>query len=230
MIIVCGTGHGGTRLPVWLLKNAGATITECTSPGTHDCKTLMNFFATNTTRYVAGYDPKEEDWQEKWKDIKNADIIKDTRSSLWLPWLDERIPNMKVIHMVRDGRDYVDRQLNGKERKNFDGVGILTKAERELPLREMMMAWWRELHTKAVAFDQDRYLRVRLEDLVTDTEEWTKKILDFAEVEANWQAVSSFIEVPESIGVYKKTFTAEQIEKLTEIGQPLMRDWGYDTR
>ena len=229
MIIVCGTGHGGTRLPVWLLANAGATITQCTARATFDCKSLMSFFGTKTNEYIAGNEPKEEEWQDTWKSIKDADIVKDTRSAMWLPYLDERLPNMKVIHMVRDGRDYVDRQLYGREKRDFDGVGTLTKAEQKLPYQQMMMAWWRETHMRAAAFDQDRYLRVRLEDLVAEPDHWTKEILDFAEITAT-RKVNEFIKVPDSIGAHKKNFTPELIEILNEIGQPILSEWGYDPR
>jgi hypothetical protein len=118
--------------------------------------------------HVAGVDPSEP-WG--WVDRRALDV---------LPLLDALIPNLRFIHLLSDPRTRPDAAaplpewaLTAALRAGFDGF----EAGKWIEL-------WAKLNTLAADHGArimgDRYLRVRVEDLVAEPERWMERIAEFS--------------------------------------------------
>jgi hypothetical protein len=92
---------------------------------------------------------------------------KTPRYALSLEYIDELFPTCQVVHVVRDGRDVV------ASHQDRWGMVSACKAVRKWPL------YIRTARAAAFRLPSDRYLEVRYEDLVHETEPTLRRLLDF---------------------------------------------------
>lgn len=106
---------------------------------------------------------------------------KHPHSYLLLPFLRERLPRMRFIHVVRDGRA-VALSTNQQQAEHYGP--LLGRAEEPSTIRSA--AWWAWANTQAKTNGEqlgDDYLLARYEDLCADPISATRRLLDFAEGE-----------------------------------------------
>lgn len=89
---------------------------------------------------------------------------------------------------------------------------------------------------------EPRFLRVRYEDLVTDTEVWARKMIDLAGEEWNDRCLdtsnsnhiprtASYAQVNEKIydsSMFRYKNYREQVEPIISMLEPIIKELGYD--
>ena len=83
-----------------------------------------------------------------------------------IPWILERFPEARFIHVVRDGRDVVCSMRQHPDRRWVDGAWV--KVHRPLSLEQYAERWVADTEAGVAHRGDPRYLEVRYEDLVQD--------------------------------------------------------------
>jgi hypothetical protein len=92
-----------------------------------------------------------------------------------LPRIGRALPEARFIHVIRDGRDVA---LSTNRRL------VELRGSRPVPIERMAKRWrHRILTARGVSQIADRYLEVRYEDLVIDTEPTLRRVCEFIELD-----------------------------------------------
>lgn len=104
-------------------------------------------------------------------------LVKDPNGSQAADLLLAVVPDSRLLFLVRDGRDVVDSQLDGRVtpgswmQAQFGRQGELPAALREAAIVELARRWQLQTEATQAAFDDlpaDRRFRLRYEDLLAD--------------------------------------------------------------
>ena len=195
-----GLGGSGSRLLIDLLKinNIGIGLNL---NGSND-ELNIDSFTKADPHYV-----KMNEFLDTWyEDLLNIDNIKSSdiyqyymdrfdeyscndvlekggfklpRSIYFLPLFLEKYPNIKFIHVMKDGRDMLYR------RKKYDNHLSKTKYFEPKITNEKLkeILFWEHVNLNTNKFCEhfmkDNYLQVRYEDMITDYDITSEKILNF---------------------------------------------------
>lgn len=108
--------------------------------------------------------------KERWGD-------KTPRYVTTLAKLGRAVPEARFVHMIRDGRDVA---LSTNRRL------VELRGSRPVPAERMAKRWrHRILSARGVAQVADRYLEIRYEDLVRDTETTLRRVCEFVDLDYN---------------------------------------------
>jgi hypothetical protein len=103
------------------------------------------------------------------------------RTLLLLPFLDQQVPALSFVHLVRDGRYMAFSQQQFILRHH--GHVLLEPAEEEWSQPAQSIALWRRTNLAAADYGEQRmggrYLRVRFEELCADPVPVVQRLLDF---------------------------------------------------
>jgi len=178
-IFVVGCPRSGTTL-IRVILDSHPNI--CCGPETHLVKNMENFREKISERWkmLAPYGVKEQAMNQKIKEILLLfmnQYIKSKGKKRWgektpdnifhVDFIDELFPDCQFINIIRDGRDVV---CSYKKRWGSKTIFLAIKnwnKSIELTYR---------YRTK---FNEDRYMEIRYEELVTNPERETKKMMQF---------------------------------------------------
>jgi len=147
-----------------------------------------------------------------------------------LPFLAERFPSLRFLHLVRDGRDMAFAKTQGGIRKH--GTAILGKDERALrrPLRSA--ALWSSVNVAVASYGDEhmaeRYLRIRFEDLCERPASTTADILRFFRLSGDAEALATAVDLPNSVGRWRSG-ERSVIDELERLAEPGLVRFGYIT-
>jgi hypothetical protein len=242
VILVTGRSNGGTRVPIRLLREALVKGDKSGSVGgENDTYCIMQFSHRWVEKYALYGETDEmvDAWTEVLGELKDDGVAKEARMTYYLPFVDRHTPDLKVIHIIRDIRDHI--VLEGSERggrvDNRCGniFSLLSDRQVEYMSRSEVIAWeWVRRHIMSHEYGinrmGDRYMFLRLEDIVEEPVEHAKKILAFADRGADPASVSDWIRPRESIGRWRKR--ADEMEKgvwakAVGIARPALVRFGY---
>jgi hypothetical protein len=152
------------------------------------------------------------------------------RSIYLLPFLQSQFPQLKFIHVLRDGRDMALSRNQNQVRKH--GPAVLSWGERlfrSVPERSVLM--WDRVNSFAADYGESRlrenYLRVRFEDLCAKPLEITAQILSFLESTIDPGPIArAEITPPGTLGRWQ-TCPREIVSKLEAAAAPSLRRFGY---
>ena len=152
------------------------------------------------------------------------------RSVYLLPFLRTEFPNLKFIHVLRDGRDMAFSKNQNQLRKH--GGEILTWSERVFspqPVRSILL--WSRINLRAAEVGEvelgENYCVVRFEDLCQKPVETTGKILRFLDIDLDPESIADYeILAPASIGRWRRQ-SPRLISKITAAGDTGLRKFGY---
>jgi hypothetical protein len=133
-------------------------------------------------------------------------------------FLDRCFDWLRIINMVRDGRDVACS-------------AVRTGWSRDDPLRAVDR-WGRTLQMSLRQLEMvapERCLNVRYEDLVLETEPTLRRITDFLEVDFD-NAMLSFPVYATSIGAYARQLSPNVRHQVLERWSELLAQWGYGSR
>jgi hypothetical protein len=163
------------------------------------------------------------------------------RSICFVPFLFDRLPGMRFVHVVRDGRDVAfkfqgrPRTLPEDRRRRFSmgQATLLDPASLDGPLPPAMIGVWARLNILAAEHGQERgesYLRVRLEDLCEHPTELAHRLLRFmlgAEPSAETvSAAAALVERPPSLGRWRREDPAD-LAPVVNAGGAALERFGY---
>jgi hypothetical protein len=243
-LVIGATGGSGTRVLVQVLRKAGWFMGNRLNPENEDSLPIAWFLTK---------------WLKELKDFPNVEpgvlrrAINDfdrmvyihrrgipspdahwgwkNPRSLWLvPFLVNRFPKLKFIHMIRDARDmmlseniYFLRQ-NGHWLIGPDWWRNPEAAQLEL---------WRRSNNRALEFAQrylkNRYYMVRYEDLCQKPMETVSGLMDFlGEPNLDLERLTKGIHDRGNIGRWRNVETSE-LRSLAKAIEADLRQFGYET-
>ncbi len=87
-----------------------------------------------------------------------------------MPLIQRALPEVRFVHVIRDGRDVA--------------LSVLDRTVRDIDAAHVAGRWKKKVEkAREVAPRLDHYLEIRYEDLIRDTEPVLRKVTDFAELE-----------------------------------------------
>jgi len=244
-VIVGALGGSGTRVVARLIRLAGVFMGEHVNYA-EDSEPIMHFYNDWLRRIVAGGEALTETELAAAEARFNASLaehllglgspeapwgVKVPRNILMLPFWHRAYPELKFVHVLRDGRD----MAYSADRNQLRMVGdlVLSPEERRYEETRQVMAYWRRVNLAAADFGEQRlggrYLRVRFEDLCT---------APVQVCEALWAFVGAAdpmrlrldglrqITPPPSLGRWR-THSAGDLAELEAAGAPALGRFGY---
>ncbi len=149
------------------------------------------------------------------------------RSIYLLPFLAQRFPDLRFIHVVRDGRDMA---LSSNQRQlALYGHHLLPAEMQGWPEAERSIALWSFVNSWAADFGEslgDGYLRIRFEDLCARPTFFATQIFDFFELPGKPRRASEIVSPPESLGRWRQADPA-LVERMEAIGGAALERFGY---
>jgi hypothetical protein len=151
---------------------------------------------------------------------------KEPRSVYLVPFLDDQLPGLRFLHVVRDGRDMAFSENQVQLRKHGDAV--LGDASEPAELRSI--ALWSAVNLRAADHGEgrlgDRYLRVRFEDLCARPAETTARILGFFGLRGDAERIAAEeVQVPETLGRWR----GRDVAALEARAGDALRRFGYQS-
>jgi hypothetical protein len=159
-----------------------------------------------------------------------------------LPWIWQRFPNARFIHMVRDGRDVLCSMRSQHRRLAAEGFETRRKSFDEC------LRWWISCIRAGIRWRGDpRYHEVKYEELVTDprgtmagvldflAEPWADEVLRAHEVQRKHPHIDYERGTPEvrepvfrtSVGRWRKDLPMHEADRFWQRAQMLLRRLGY---
>jgi hypothetical protein len=156
---------------------------------------------------------------------------KEPRSIFLLPFWSKAFPRFRFVHVVRDGRDMAFSGNQNQLRKHGDAV--LNQASSELSEPERSIRLWTSMNMTAAEFGkrrlEERYLRLRFEDLCFAPVVTITRLLAFLQIEADpSELAAALVRVPETVGQWRRA-PAELRGQLELYAADALRRFGYLT-
>jgi acyl-CoA synthetase (AMP-forming)/AMP-acid ligase II/tetratricopeptide (TPR) repeat protein/thioesterase domain-containing protein/acyl carrier protein len=150
-------------------------------------------------------------------------------SIFFLPFFNDQFPQIKCLHLVRDGRDIAFS--NNQNQLTYLAKFVLTEEEKtwSQPLQSIQL--WSRLNLACADYGEqylgDRYLRIRFEDLCEHPQETIKLIFKFFNLTGNIQEIAKAeVQAPTSIGRWRDQ-DEETIAEIHKIGQVALNRFSY---
>jgi hypothetical protein len=152
------------------------------------------------------------------------------RSIYLLPFLSAQLPQLRFIHVLRDGRDMALSPNQVQLRKH--GAAVLNWRERlfrSVPEHSLLL--WVKVNLRAAEFGESalggNYLRVRFEDLCTKPLETTARIINFLGARVDPGPVAKVEISPPSTLERWRASSPALIANLERLGRDSLRKFGY---
>jgi len=242
-IVVAAVGGSGTRVLVQVLRKAGWFMGNRVNSRNEDSLPIA-WFLTKWLRSLKDFPDVDgrtlatarRDFERMLnvhrRGIPSPDAPwgwKNPRSMWLIPFLVDRFPKMKFVHMVRDARDMMLSENRYFLREH--GHWILGSDWWRNPLAAQLELW-RMGNKRALEFGQqylgDRYHMLRYEDLCQKSAETVTRLLEF--LEAPKMDVGPLIEGIRdhgNIGRWRRASSAEVVELGRGVEADLQR-FGYE--
>jgi hypothetical protein len=151
---------------------------------------------------------------------------KEPRSIYLLPLLDEQLPGLRFLHVIRDGRDMALSSNQVQLRKHGDAV--LGPSGEPEPLRSI--ALWRAVNLRAAETGErmgERYLLLRFEDLCAEPDRHVAEVLRFFGLEGDAARIAAEeVQAPPTLGRWRDS---ELRAALTERAGDALARFGYQS-
>jgi Sulfotransferase family len=153
---------------------------------------------------------------------------KEPRSIFLLPLLDEQLPGLRYLHLVRDGRDMALSSNQVQLRKH--GEAVLGSSDESEALRSIFL--WSEVNLRAADHGEQmggRYLRVRFEDLCADPAAEVARVLGFLGLTGDAEAIAAaVVQPPPTLGRWRAADPQLQAQ-LAERAADALERFGYQS-
>ena len=266
-VVIFGTGGSGTRVLQVLADRAGYFMgSNLNAPG--DSLDVGQFTRRWVDRYLTesnwidemrqgserakfGYPrPMASDFRSAIEHhragLEDADAPwgwKFPRTILMLPFVHEIYPEMKAVHLVRDGRDMAFSRNQNQVRAK--GQMVLSEAELKRPGSIRSIKFWARVNVAAARYGETRcgvgnYLLFRYEDVCSDPGEAVVRLLDFLDCPApreSMRAVAREVVKPSSStrrrSGSRPTWSEKReenpglAERVQRAGADALREFGY---
>ncbi|MBS3735246.1 MAG: sulfotransferase [Phycisphaerae bacterium] len=144
-----------------------------------------------------------------------------------LPYIAAVVPDFRLVHVVRDGRDIA---FSRNQRQTFTYHGDLFGRWQEQPLHAPAIRLWSRVNVEAMTWARrelpGRYLLVRFEDLCGDPTSQGGRILSFVGSDADPAAATEHIRQVQSIGRWRRQ-PGKIVGRLCDEGRAGLEAFGY---
>lgn len=231
-IIIGGIGGSGTRLVVKLLREIGVQVGKDLN-SSEDAEAFIHIYDNYIPAFLNNQDIDLYLFE---KDLLNAIelhrqdmypgkwVWKNPRSIYLIPLFDRLIPNIRFIHVVRNGLDMVCSS-NHSQLDNY-GKAILNRQVNSLSREIQSLMLWQTVNNSAADYGlcmENRYFLLRYEDVCSNPKEALLPIANALNLSLpeRWQVTISHTS---SRGRFlDKDITHE----LTNIGDKSLKRFGY---
>jgi hypothetical protein len=245
-MLIGATGGSGTRVVARIARHGGLFI------GTrlNESEDAVDFGAYSD-RWVNTFIAEAENLQPTRREAMVEDLAtvlhthlstlppsacswgwKEPRCIFLLPFWHSCFPDLKFLHVVRDGRDMAYSGNQNQLRKH--GEALLSEAELTLPPPLRSMTLWSRINLVAADYAETHlgrnYYRVRFEDLCADPVPVVRRILEFFELEGDPRRIAQLeVEAPESVGRWHRQNDGLNTA-LHDAGRVALDRFGYQSR
>lgn len=151
---------------------------------------------------------------------------KEPRSIFLLPFLHRHLPQLRFLHVVRDGRDMALSANQNQLRKHGDATPIPAG----LPAAARSISLWSWVNLEARRYGEehlgDRYLRIRFEDLCARPPDVVELVLGFFGLDGDPRALAAEVSPPPSLGRWR-TEDAAVVGELERAAGHALQELGY---
>jgi hypothetical protein len=198
------------------------------------------------SRLEAGMAQQADQCVSRFKSVITGDLLsthqrwgwKESQSMFVLPFLKRHFPRLRIVHVVRDGRDIA---FSKQQRAPFQAAYVRCLANLERPpLNDddwaVMVAKTWQINNEAVAqwaalnLDPGQYFLARLEHLKEDPVAFTERFFELMDldVQVSEQLIEAADFDPDSLRLEKyKTKDPEIIEKIEAVSAEALGRFGY---
>jgi len=245
-LVIGATGGSGTRVVARIARHAGYDLGRNVNSA-EDALELYSFHDKWINRYVGAErhggrlpDAQLERMKLEFQSALDRHRPSSSQSAQWgwkaprtiylLSFLCGQFPDLKFIHIIRDGRDMA---LSGNQNQlNKHGAAVLRWPERLFRSRaERSILLWERVNLHAAEFGESKlnqnYLRVRFEDLCEKPVETTAHIINFLGARIDPESIARAEISPPSTLQRWRTYPPELIAKLEQLGAGSLREFGY---
>jgi hypothetical protein len=242
-LIIGGVGGSGTRLFVDFFKSAGMFMGSRLDEH-NDARSLIPYMKGWIPTYL-GHNRQLTPLLMK-RFVHDAELsfirhrdympdpmmpwgVKEPPLILLLPLIIQMFPQMKFLHIVRDGRDMA---FSDNQRQTLLFAPYLSdKRLWDAPLPVRSIAYWSLVNCETRKFGddvmKDRYLMMRFEDACNNPRTVLKQVFDFVGLpNGDLDAAAAAIKIPESIGRWK-SHDPQMIEAVLREGTAGLAEFGY---
>jgi hypothetical protein len=243
-VVIAAIGGSGTRVFARIIRHAGLFIGNDLNQQ-EDSQPFIDFYNIWIPLYIQKlYDHDDGIYQVLKKDflngveqhlcgIDNSNTIwgiKNPKAIHMIPLWHDVFPDMKFIHVVRNGLDIVYSNNQGQFECYKDL--IFNRRTENVYSHSGKILFWSRVNRLASEYGEtylkDRYLRIRFEDLCLQPQTVIKKIFEFLEIYDSNKLANAISEVS-----YKKTINrwkkrpVREIYEIMKAGQPELEYFGY---
>lgn len=238
--IMGATGGSGTRVVARIARRAGLFIGTNLNPA-EDSLEIAEYY----DRWINPYLWHRQDWGPDVEPEMRGELgpllerhrapaeggrwgWKEPRSIFLVSFLARSLPGLRLVHVVRDGRDVAFSKNQNQPRKHADAFLGSESAEPDEPPRAIEL--WNGVNLEAADTGEaelgERYLRIRFEDLCAEPEPVIARVLDFLELEGDAAEHAKEVEPPPTLGRWRES-DPELIRELERIAGPALERFGY---
>jgi len=240
-VVIGGSGGSGTRVFASICMLSGFHMGERLNEST-DALVFVDFLDRWLNRYRFGYGDlnavEQADMRAEFQHLLDGFIAnvpdgsswgwKNPRSMLALPFLNEMLPRMRFVHVVRDGRDMVNSNNTNQLTKHASV--FLSEQGEHLTAEGRAMSFWSKSNCMVSSFGEsrmgDRYMRIRFEDLFIEPVATVQRLSSFIERPILYRDVEGIVRMPDSIGRWRQQSERSKSESLS-YGIDALRCFGY---
>lgn len=242
-LVIGGSGGSGTRVLTRIAMSAGyfmgANLSE-----SEDALQFVDFHERYINRYnlrdICPFTNEEETLMRQNLDSCVSSLgvpagskwgWKWPKSIHLLPFYDAVFPEMRFLHVIRDGRDMA--LSSNRNQLEKQGTSVLRTLYKDRPEEVRQAALWNAVNLRALQYGREhmpgRYLVVKFEDLCADPIAWTSKIFDFLDGDPSMVvSAAKGVSGPSSIGRHLSC----EVQLLSEIEDVCfdgLKTFGYET-
>ncbi len=240
-ILIGGTGGSGTRIIANILAESGVFLGA--QSGSGDSLDMVGSWSSSILPYwnCALPDAIEKAIRENLEEtlthfLASRDIAKTSLGWGWklpphvffIPFLHQIWPNLRCIHIVRDGRDMA--LSSNQNQLNYLGPIVLSPDELILPSEQRSIRLWEQLNLSladyAAQYLPDQYLRLNYEDLCHSPQESINRLFNFLGIKEDSSTYATQIKPTRKLGHWKQQ-PDEIKNSLTFQGKKGLHYFGY---
>jgi Sulfotransferase family len=191
-----GTGGSGTRVVTEILSSAGVFMGsrlnrsgDALDLAKFDLRWGKPYLAAEQAGEIPPFEQMEADLQSSVRDhLRGYDPAagpwgwKHPHAYLLLPWLDTVIPDLRFVHVIRDGRRMV-RSHNQNQPQRYGEV-TLDPDSMASSSKVRAVEFWSWANERAADYGEqrmdERYMRMRFEDICADPQTECARLIAFA--------------------------------------------------
>lgn len=152
---------------------------------------------------------------------------KEPRSIYLMPFFRSRMPTLRFLHFVRDGRDMAFSSNQFQLKKHGSAV-LDGRVSWRRPVRSIVL--WNRVNLAAADFGEHDlgpdYLRVRFEDLCAEPRATVERIYEFFGLEGDVEAAASEVQPPQTLARWRER-PKRLVARLEREAEPTLRRFGY---